>query len=164
MSATESTTYKGVEWRREPGGAVAFYDESSGRWVRWAPGVDAPPLPPRWSLFGVATRVTRPGWRSRWKIIPIVLILAALAIAVAQALLPSSTQPASGFVGKCLQQTGSLSGHPSYSTVACDSPKASVKVVRVLQTTNGACPQTTALLLVGVDKPTGICVQRVRHP
>lgn len=163
MSDTETTTYRGVEWRREPGGAVAFYDQSSSRWIRWEPGVDAPPLPPRWSIFGVATRATRPGWRSHWRIIPIVLVLAGVGVAVAQVLLPSSTPPASGYLGKCLEQNGSLSGHPSYGTVSCASPKASLKVVQVLQTTNGSCPANSALLLVGIDNPTAICVQPQKH-
>jgi hypothetical protein len=172
---TETTTFRGVRWRREPGGAVSFFDDSTGAWVRWEPGVDAPPLPPRWGLLGVATTVSRPGWRSRWRLIPIALVLAGVALAVAQVLVPSGSQAsqeakaAEALLGKCLPRTGTAFGHPSYSAkaVACGSPQAAVKVLRVVPTTPGSptCPVGTTgmeLPYVGVAHPHVLCVAPLR--
>lgn len=150
----EETTYRGVRWRREADSSVSFYDAGGSRWVRWVPGVDAPPLPPHWSLLGVPTRVERPGWRSKWRLIPLVLIVAAVLIAVFQSTLfppndavKHEASASAALLGKCLTQTGTAEGHPKYSTkpVPCDSPKAKVKVVEVLATTPGSptCPPGT---------------------
>ncbi|HET9076490.1 MAG TPA: hypothetical protein VFN68_06135 [Acidimicrobiales bacterium] len=174
-SGSKETTHRGVRWRREDDGGVSFLDPRSRRWVRWAPGVDSPPLPPRWNLLGVPTRVERPAWRSRWRIIPIVLVLAAVAIAVLQTSFPPSNavkneaRASAALLGRCLPQTGTAEGHPKYSTktVPCDSPQAKVKVVRVVPSTPGSplCPAGTTPLEIpypGVSHPHVECVQPLR--
>lgn len=169
---SETTTFRGVQWRRDAGGEVSFFDQSSSRWVRWGPGVDAPPLPPRWGLLGVATRVSRPGWRSLWRLIPVVLVLAAVGAAVAQVLVPSASQSAQeakaaqALLGRCLPRSGTVGGHPSYSAhaVACGSPAAAARVVQVLPTTPGSrrCPRGAVGMVLpfqGVAHPHVLCVQ-----
>ncbi len=171
----QETTYRGIRWRREDDGGVSFYDARGRRWVRWAPGVDAPPLPPKWNLLGVPTRVERPGWRSRWRIIPIVLVLAAVVVAVLQSTLPSGNAvkkeaaASAALLGRCLPQSGTAEGHPKYSTktVACTSPKAKVRVVEVLPSTPGSplCPAGTTGVEIpyqGVQYPHVECVVPVR--
>ena len=145
----QRTTHLGVHWYRDEAGNVSFYDRDGEQWVRWAPGKDAPPLPPRWQLLGVPTRVTRPGWRSRWRLIPIVLIVAAVVVAVLQAVLPSGNntskeaKASAALLGKCLAKNsnGGFSGHP----VDCSSPQAAVEVVRVIPSRPGSppCPDGT---------------------
>ena len=149
------TTHKGVRWQRDDAGNVSFYDQSSGQWVRWAPGVDAPPLPPKWQLLGVPTRVERPGWQSPWRLIPAALIAVAVVVAIFQTLLPSSNNTAkeakasAALLGKCLAKEGShgFSAKP----VPCDSPKAAVKVVQVIPSTPGSplCPAGTTGVELG---------------
>ena len=155
MSDSSRTTHKGVHWHRDEQGNVSFYDASSAKWVRWRAGGDAPPLPPRWQILGVPTRVARPGWRSPWRIVPAVLIIAAVVIAVLQSVLPSSNNTAkeatasAALLGKCLAKAGShgFSADP----VPCSSPKASVKVVKVVASNPGSplCPTGTT----GVELP-----------
>ena len=78
----------------------------------------------------VGRRCARPGWRSRWRLVPLVLIVVVVVIAVAQVLRPSGNQvhkEAAGtaaLLGKCLAQHGTAEGHPKYSSkpVPCDSP------------------------------------------
>ena len=160
-SQPNETTYRGVRWRREEDGGVSFFESATRRWIRWAPGVDAPPLPPRWTLLGVPTRVERPGWRSRWRLIPIVLVLAAVVIAVLQAVLPSGgavkkeAAASAALLGKCLTQNGTEGGHAKYSTkaVSCTSPKAAVKVVKVIPSTPGSPPCPTGTIGVEIPYP-----------
>lgn len=143
--APTETTHKGVRWRRDDAGHVSFYDQSGGRWVDWAPGVDAPPLPPKWHLLGVPTRVARPGWRSPWRIVPAVLVVGAIVVAIFQTVLPSSNNAAkeaktsAALLGKCLEK-----GSHGFSSkpVPCSSPKAAVKVAQVISSTPGSplCP------------------------
>jgi hypothetical protein len=148
--ASESrTTHKGVHWYRDGAGNVSFYDQSGGEWVRWAPGKDAPPLPPRWQLLGVPTRVTRPGWRSPWRLLPAALVVAAVIYAVLQAVLPSpgnaakEARAAQALLGKCLAGNGH--GGLSASPVPCNSATATVRVVAVVPSTPGSppCPAGT---------------------
>lgn len=169
--APEETTHKGVRWRRDQSGEISFYDQSGGRWVRWESGGDAPPLPPKWQLLGVPTRVTRPGWRSPWRIVPAVLIVGAVVVAIFQSVLPSSNntakeaKAAAALEGKCLPKEGS---HGFGATpVPCDSPKAAVKVVQVIPSTPGSplCPAGTTgveLAYPGVRYLHIECVSPVR--
>jgi hypothetical protein len=169
--AGERAVHRGVHWWRDSQGRVSFYDADGGRWVRWVEGGDAPPLPPRWSLLGVPTRVTRPGWRSPWRLVPLALVVAAVVIAVLQAVLPSPSNTAKeaaaaeALAGKCLPRRGSgFSGHP----VPCTSPSAAVRVVSVLPSTPGSplCPAGTRgveLAYPGVRYPHIECVVPV-HP
>jgi hypothetical protein len=168
----EETTFKGVPWRRRTDGSVYFHDQSTGRWVKWGPRVDAPPLPPRWGMLGVATKVTRPGWRSPWRLVPIVVIVFAIVYAVVQVERPSTDQSAAetrasaALLGKCLAQDGTAEGHPKYSTttVPCTDPKAAVKVVAVVPSTPGSppCPAGTTgmeIPFMGVAYPHVECIQ-----
>ena len=170
--STDQTTHKGVHWHRDEAGQVSFYDESSGRWVRWEPGGDAPPLPPKWQMFGVPTKVARPGWRSPWRILPAVLILAAIVVAVFQTVLPSGNNTAkeakssAALLGKCLAKNGSSSF--SAKPVPCDSPKAAIKVVAVVPSDPPTpCPSDTKAVMfemAGVAHPHIECVVPVKAP
>lgn len=169
----EETTHRGVQWRREAGGRVSFYDQSSRRWVQWRSGGDAPPLPPKWQILGVPTKVTRPGWRSPWRVVPAVLVVAAVLVAVFQAVLPSGNNVAkearasAALLGKCLEKTGTTDGHPRYSTstVPCASAKAAVKVTEVVPSNPPTpCPAGTTGLEIpyaGVRYPHIECVSPV---
>lgn len=173
-SRLEETTYRGVRWRREGGGGVSFYDADGDTWIPWTDDGGAPPLPPKWGLLGRPIGITRPGWRSHWRIIPVVLVVAAVIIAIVQAERPNGNPVAKeaaasqGLLGKCLPQDGTSDGHPRYSTktVACGSSQAAVKVVQVLATTPGSpgCPSGTTGVLIpytGVQYPHVECVQPV---
>jgi hypothetical protein len=166
------TTHRGVHWYRDKSGNVSFYDQGAARWTRWVPDVDAPPLPPKWQLLGVPTRVDRPGWRSPWRLIPAVLITGAVVVAVLQSVLPSSTNVAKearsseALLGRCLARDGSSGGHPKYAStpVSCASSKAAVKVVRVLSSgpDSPLCPPGTTgveLPYAGVAHPHVECLQ-----
>jgi hypothetical protein len=173
---TRRATYRGVRWRQEHG-AVGWYNEGKAQWVRWHPGGDSPPVPPRWEAEGLPEpppRVKRAGWRSPYRLVPIVLVVGIVIIGVVQALKPTSDPVAAErvasakLVGKCLARKGTVKGHPAYgpSPVSCELPVASVKVAKVLPGTPGAprCPRdTTAVQLVypGVRYPHVECVTPV---
>jgi hypothetical protein len=171
-SKTEETTYRGIRWRRQPGEGVAFYDPDGNRWVDWGPGVDAPPRPPGWG-----DRRARPGYLSHWRLIPLVITIAVVIIAVLQVVGPSSNNvkkeasASAAMLGKCLSQDGTALGHPKYSSIAvsCTSPKASVKVVKVVPSTPGSplCPAGTTgveLPYAGVQYPHVECLGPVGSP
>jgi hypothetical protein len=173
---TETTVHRGIRWRRDEGGKVSFYDADGKRWVAWSAKGDNPPLPPGWSMLGVPTRVTRPGWRSRWRLVPIVLIVVAMVIAIIQSTHPSGNPvakeaaAAQALLGKCLTQKGTANGQPVYSStaVACDAHDAAVRVVQVLSTgpqASPSCPGGTvgfSLAYTGVRYPHILCTQSVR--
>jgi hypothetical protein len=165
------TTYRGIRWRRLSDREISFYDPEGERWVVWRPGVDAPPRPPGWE----PARAARPGRWTRWRVIPLVLVAAGVAIAIVQVLHPSGNQvaheakAAQAMLGKCLAQHGTVGGHPRYSATAvpCDSADAAVKVVRVIPSTPGSplCPPGTVgveLLVNGVKYPHIECIQTIR--
>lgn len=151
-----NVVFRGVHWHRGQS-AVMFYDSGSAEWVRWAPGVDAPPLPPRWQMLGVPTKVSRPAWRSPWRLVPTLFVVAAVLYAVYQGVAPGANHSASqakqaeALVGKCLAANGTFDGHPRYSAtpVACASAKAAVKVVSAIPSypAGHLCPAGT----VGVE-------------
>ncbi len=169
-------TYRGVRWRWDDAG-VGWYNDDAERWVRWVPGGDGPPPPPPWESAGLPTpppRVARAGWRSPYRLVPIVLVVAVVIIGVVQATSrtahPVAAERASAekLAGKCLPTKGTSHGHPVYgsSAVSCDLPVASVKVVDVLPGTPGSrpCPSaTTAVQLAypGVRYPHVECVRPV---
>jgi hypothetical protein len=107
--------------------------------------------------------------------VPIVLVLAACAVGIVQAL-KSSPNPvtaekaaAAKLLGKCLAVKGSDHGHPAYSPspVSCGLPVADVRVVKVLPGTPGSphCSAgTTAFKLSypGVRYPHVECVEPVK--
>ena len=151
-----NVVHRGVHWHRDSAG-VMFYDQDSARWVRWAPGVDAPPLPPRWQLLGVPTKVSRPAWRTPWRVVPIVVVVGATFYAIYQGVAPGGNQTAQeakqaqALLGKCLVANGTFDGHPRYSAtpVSCSSTKAAAKVVSVIPSypPGQTCPSTS----VGVE-------------
>ena len=174
--STEETTHRGIRWQRDEDGRLRFYDADGQRWVIWAPGVDAPPVPPGWARRRGLTSLPRPGWRSPWRLVPLALIVVVLIIAVVQALrpagnsVPKEAAAAAALLHKCLPQHGTAGGHPKYSSkpVPCTSPAAAVQVVLVIPTTPGSqlCPaDTTGVVLPnsGVQYPHILCVRQV-HP
>jgi hypothetical protein len=175
----QEITHRGIRWQRREDGHLRFYDPDGGRWITWAPGVDAPPLPPGWGERGPSGArpsgtIDRPSWRSRWRLIPVVVIVAVLVIAVVQGLRPSASQAhkeakaTAALLGKCLPQNGTSGGRPEYSAtpVPCDSAKAAVRVVQVVPSTPGSpvCPDTTVAVELpypGVRYPHVLCIEAI---
>ena len=174
----EEVTHRGIRWRRVRG-RVGWYDADQAKWVMWRPGRDAPPRPPGWdrrSTGGPVSR-SRPRWLSGYRLVPLALAVGAVAFALFQVLgssgnaVQSEATASAKLLGKCLAQDGTFEGHPRYSAtpVPCDSPRASVKVVRVVATNPGStqtCPAGTAGLQIGysgVPHPHVECLQPL-HP
>ena len=169
----EETEHRGIRWQRSPDGSIRFFDSDGSRWVEWRPGVDAPPRPPGWEQ-AARGRPDRPGWRTRWRLIPLIVTVLVVVIAIVQVLRPSSSavkdeaRTTEAMLGKCLAQHGSENGHPRYSPtpVSCSSPSASVKVVQVVASNPGSvlCPPTTTgyeQLYPGVQYPHVLCLESV---
>ena len=167
----EETTHKGVPWHRDDQGNVSFFDADGGEWVRWSAGADAPPLPPKWQMLGVPTRVSRPGWASPWRIVPVVLVVGAVLVALFQVTAPSpdhsaaEAKAAEALLGKCLARSGN--GFKS-DPVPCDSAQAAVKVMKVVASTGATvtCPAGTTgveLFYPGVTHLHVECVMPVPH-
>jgi hypothetical protein len=171
----QAITHRGVRWRLYADGRIAWYNEGREQWVRWRPRSDAPPLPPEWASLGSSTAAAAPqpraGWRSPYRIVPIVLAVAIIAIGIVQAARPGPSQAkaeskaAAKLLGTCLRQDGVTGGHPRYASgpVPCSAPNASVKVVSVLPGTPGApsCPDgqsSVQLAYPGVRYPHVECV------
>lgn len=172
MSEPVEVTQRGIRWRRDEQGVTSWYDDGASRWVVWRPGLDAPPRPRGWDRrFG---GVARPGFRTPWRLVPILVVALAVVIGVVQALRPAGNAVAkekaasAALLGKCLAQNGTLAGHPKYSTstVPCTSSRAAVRVVRVIPSTPGSplCPAGTVgveLPYAGVTYPHVECVEPV---
>ncbi len=176
----ESVRHRGVRWHRAPSGVIRWWNEDLNQWVRWRPGADAPPRPSGWETVGegggpATNKAARPPWRSPYRWVPIALVAFIVVVGLLQATRGSGGQDAAEtkasakLAGQCLHQNGTAQGHPQYSakSVACGSPGASVKVVRVLPGTPGgpACPaDETALSLpyAGVRYPHVECVLPAR--
>jgi hypothetical protein len=174
--AGRRATYRGVRWRRDESGTTAWFNEGIKRWVRWYPGADAPPLPPRWAKDAAPApaRPTRPRWRSPYRVVPIVLIVFVVAAGIYQATrsvqnpVASEARAAQALVGKCLTRIGTAAGKPTYQArpVPCELPLADVKVVSVLPGVPGSpsCPASTTavhLKTLGVRYPHVECVTPV---
>jgi hypothetical protein len=175
----QRATYRGVRWRRDEQGTPAWFNDGLGRWVRWRPGADAPPLPPRWAtgdLPAPPDRPVRARWRSPYRIVPVVFTLVVVGIGVYQATkstpdpVRSEARAAEALLGRCLAQNGTAGGRPRYapSPVSCRAPYAAVKVFSVLAGTPGGppCPPATASVQLGtpgVRYPHIECVTAV-HP
>lgn len=175
-ASVEETTHRGVRWQRHRNGRMRFYDTDGSRWVTWAPGVDAPPRPQGWEDGGgVSGIASRPGWRSRWRLVPVLLTVVVVIIAFVQVLRPSGNQvhkeaaATAALLGTCLAQHGTAEGHPKYAAkpVACTASTASVRVVKVIPSTPGSplCPAATTpmeLPFGGVRYLHILCIQPVR--
>ncbi|HWG74906.1 MAG TPA: hypothetical protein VG184_12715 [Acidimicrobiales bacterium] len=171
----QNVTHRGIRWQRAPSGAIRWWNDELERWVRFQPGADAPPRPAGWETGRAPDPpLTRPKWRSPYRIVPIVLVVVVVVSGLVQAL--RSNQPvadeakqAAALNGRCLRETGTSKGSPTYSDkpVPCSAANAAVKVVAVVTTTPPAtpCPAgTTAVqLLSGVAHPHLECVEPVQH-
>lgn len=123
-------------------------------------------------------RISRPRWRSPYRIVPIVLAVFVVAVALFQSvghsrtgLVRAETKAADALLGQCLAQHGTKAGHPSYSTttVRCSSSAAAVKVVKVLPGTPGSpsCPAGTVAMQIpyqGVRYPHVECAKALSAP
>jgi hypothetical protein len=173
-----STTYRGVRWRRDPDGTIGWYNVGAGGWVRWRPGADAPPLPPAWEADAASIplppRVSRASWRSPYRLVPIGLVVAAVALGTWQAIgtgqsaAVTARKEAAKLLGECFPLAGAQPGHYATTPVACDGPDAAVRVVRVLEpgrTGQRCAPGSTPVRLSYLGAPTldVECVQAVRH-
>lgn len=170
----EKVTHRGIRWQRAPSGRTRWWNEELGEWVRYASGDDAPPRPPGWEAPQAAPPLTRPRWKSPYRIVPIVLAVAVVIAGLVQALRPNTSaageaRQAKALMGKCLHRTGVSHGVTTYNAnpVACSSSQADVKVVAVVATTPGSpsCPSgtTSVQLLSGVTHPHLECVAPVRR-
>ena len=168
----EEVTHRGIRWRRARG-RLAWWDEDGQRWVQWRPGRDAPPRPPDWDVRSSAGPGGRPRWRSPYRLVPVILVVAAVVIALIQVFHPSTSAvkaeaaAAAKLNGQCLHSDGTFNGLPRYSAtpVACDSAQATVKVVAVVATgpgEPGTCPAGSSGLQLGyagVAHPHLICLR-----
>lgn len=193
VGKARTTIYRGIRWRRDPGGKRSWYNEELERWQTWHPDADAPPLPPGWGLGSaeeakdpasggsvskpvLGLRISRPRWRSPYRIVPIVLAVFVIAVALFQSLgnsraglIRAEKHAAEALLGQCLAQNGTSGGRPAYSTstVSCGSSAAAVKVVKVIPGTPGSpnCPSGTTAMQIpyrGVRYPHVECVKPVR--
>ena len=178
-----ATTYRGVRWERNTAGRLRWHNDDADRWVLWRPGQDAPPLPPQWAkgVDPIGTplrdRRARKGWRSPYRLAPVVLVVAVIIIAIVQASRGGTPGPspaavekaaAEKLLDKCLVAEGTAGGQPRIGAepVSCTSPQASVKVVKVLPGTPGSpsCPTGTSTVRLdypGVAHPHQLCVEHL---
>ncbi len=172
-----TTTHRGVAWRRD-GATIDWRDDDGGRWVRWRPGADAPPLPPDWddALADAPPSVRRAPWRSPFRLVPVVLVVGVIVIGVLQATSGSSrpsvvqaraeAAAAGALRGRCLATDGTAGGAPVYAArpVPCSSGRAAVRVLEVRPPDTspaGGCPSTdrvVRLAFPGVAAPHVLCV------
>lgn len=193
-------THRGVQWRRVASGTITWHNDGLNRWVTWYPGSDAPPLPPGWgpaeedgpgapavavaaaaSPSGAPGRgrpvggpvpLERPPMRSPWRVVPIVIAVAVVALALWQALKPAGSASAAdisaahALEGQCLAKVGGTEKSPiiGASAVECSSKRAAVKVVSIALEQR-SCPAGTAAVQVvdaGVKGEPYECVAPVK--
>jgi len=139
---------------------MSWFNDGLRRWVVWAPGSDAPPLPPGWvagpgtprppgpdarpqpapATPPVDAMSRRPSMRSPYRLVPLLITVFIIAIAVWQATRPPARATngdiaaAEALKGECLARTGGTTAAPDYSPVpvSCAAGNASVKVVAVV--------------------------------
>jgi len=168
-------SYRGIRWRKDPDGTIGWFNEGRGGWVRWRPGTDAPPLPPRWEAdaarIPVPPRVQRASWRSPYRLVPVALAVAVVVFGLVQTLgrntdaAATADRDARALVGRCLAP-GSHAGTYDPTPVACTSASARVRVLAVRAPTgrgSGCAAGETALHVVyaGVRTPDVECVRPV---
>jgi hypothetical protein len=127
-------------------------------------------------LGPLLNRRARKGWRSPYRLVPVVLIVAVTIIAIIQASRggapsPSSVASEKAAAEKLLDQclvAGTSGGQLRIESqpVPCSSHQASVRVVQVLPGTPGSpsCPVgtfTVRLAYPGVAHPHQLCVKRL---
>ena len=151
-----------MRWRRTSAGRISWFNDGLGRWVAWAPGADAPPLPPGWGGSGdedpvqvrarneptsAAPEVAptdamarRPSMRSPYRLAPLLVVVFIVALALWQATRPAAhatkadIAAAQALNGQCLARDGGTAKSPAFAPgpVSCTGTHASVKVVAVL--------------------------------
>lgn len=171
----DDVVHRGIRWQRSTSGALRWRDDDRDSWIRYKPGDDAPPRPPGWERSRRRAlpklSLERPAWRSPYRVVPIVLLIAILAFGAWQALRGSGGQvaaearAAARLSGQCLAAKGFAAGQPQYGStpVSCTAPGAVVEVREVLPGTPGSptCPQgttTVVLAYAGVRYPHHLCV------
>ena len=172
----EKVTHRGIRWQRNDRGGIRWWNEGQEAWVRWHPGDDAPPRPAGWDRRAphAPPPLTRPPWRSPYRVIPLVLVVIVLVLGLIQALRSNGsttggateTKQAEAFSGRCLPKASAKPDAGYLSTpVACSSPTAAGKVVAVVTWQAGpkACPAATtpAILTSGVSHPHFECIAKL---
>ncbi len=176
----ENITHRGVRWQRDSQGRIRWWFEDEQRWVRFRPGDDAPPRPAGWdrSRSGGPPPLTRPAWRSPYRLIPVALALIVLGVGLYQALRSSGSAPTSAaettqaeaYNGKCLPKVSAAADAGYSSTpVACTSSAAAGKVIDVVTWAQGkaACPPNTVVAILtttGVSHPHFECIEPLASP
>ena len=170
----EKVTHRGIRWQRDSQGRIRWWHEDNQRWVRWHPGDDAPPRPSGWERRAApgTPPLTRPAWRSPYRLVPITLALLILGVGLYQAFGTGSTttsgaetSQAQAYLGQCLPKASTAADAGYSSTpVACSAPTAAGKVVDVVTwaQTKSACPAGTVpaiLTNTGVTQPHFECIQ-----
>jgi hypothetical protein len=171
----EKVTHRGISWQRDSQGRIRWWNDDKQRWVRWHPGDDAPPRPQGWDKAGGATPppLTRPAWRSPYRLIPVALVIVVLGLGLYQAFgsggsattSASETSQAEAYAGKCLPKANTAADAGYSSTpVACSSAGAAGKVVEVVtwEQSKTACPPDTVAAILtnsGVTHPHLECIQ-----
>jgi hypothetical protein len=179
MSITR-VTHRGIRWQRDSQGRIRWWNEDRDGWVRWRPGDDAPPRPPGWEQREAPAGpppLTRPAWRSPYRLVPLALAVLILVAGLVQALRSggsggsssSEAAKAQAYEGRCLPKTGSgPSAGYSPTTVACSAANAAGKVVAVVTWAQGhtACPArtTAAILTSGPSHPHFECIRALGSP
>jgi hypothetical protein len=185
-------THRGVRWRRAVTGTMTWYNEGLDEWVTWAPGSDAPPLPPGWEPSKAGAKVKLPAgvkapsagapvarhpMRSPFRIIPLAIALVIVAFAVWQAIRPAAPASASDIAaaralqGHCLVASANSTGGANLlpTTVSCSNPAAAAKVIVVVSRAAGmapSCPSGTDVAQVldpGVRNEPFECVEPITH-
>ncbi|MGA3220577.1 MAG: hypothetical protein ABSE77_16085 [Acidimicrobiales bacterium] len=157
-AAGTEVVHRGVRWRRSASRRVSWFNEGMGRWVVWAPGSDAPPLPPDYAASGDAVAgapvQTQPAetavgverrrpvdamsgrkpMTSPYRLAPLLIAVLVIAIALWQATRPPAhaTQAdiaaAQALKGKCLRQQGGTRSAPVYSPTPITCQSAGASV------------------------------------
>ncbi len=170
----EKVTHRGIRWQRDSQGRIRWWHEDDQRWVRWRPGDDAPPRPSGWERRGSsgAPPLTRPAWRSPYRLVPLTLAVLILGVGLYQAFRtgstttsPAETRQAEAYLGQCLPKVSAKpdAGYSS-TTVPCSAPTAAGKVVAVVTfaQTKSACPAGTVVAVLtntAVTHPHFECIQ-----
>ncbi len=183
-ATTSEVVHRGVRWRRSPSGRTLWFNEGLGRWVRWEPGSDAPPLPPSWEPDEPAATAgpapanamsARAPMRSPYRLIPLVIAVIIVALALWEATRPpghatkADIAAAEALKGQCLVKEGGKPSFPllSPTPVKCSDAKAFAKVVAVIVPGHpGSCPPGSAVVQVlqtGVVGEPSECLLPVKH-
>jgi len=175
---SERVRYRGIRWRKDPDGTIGWYNEEAGGWLRWRPGADAPPVPPRWAddiaKVPVPPRLRRASWRSPYRLVPVALVVAAVVFGLIQAdhsaasAASRANREAHALLGRCLAPKVDDKGAYATTPVSCRAADAAVRVVAVhrVTATAPACPAgSTAMQLayVGVRTPDIECTRPVHR-